>query len=89
MSHCYECKHGTPIWTTNHQYDCPQSAILIHPVPPYGPGNSPASWGINISTSSNNASYIILDHIIQVYSPIAPFNSMTYVNPNTNNSNRY
>ena len=86
MSHCYECKHGTPIYQSGNQYDCPQSSALRHPIYAFGPGNSSASWGINISTSSSNASWIFLDHIIQVYSPTTPFNLQTYINPNTQNT---
>lgn len=87
MSHCYECKHGTPIWESNYPYDCPANSTLVHPVPPFGPGNSPASWGINISTSPYNAIHIFLDHILQVYNPNTAFNSKTYVSPNSTNSN--
>lgn len=85
MSHCYECLHGTPIWSPSGPYECPQSSILIHPVSPYGPGNSPASWGINIATQ-NMAPIIFLDHIIQIYNPNSAFNHKTYVNPNSVNN---
>ena len=84
MSHCHECLHGIPIYPTG-SYICPSTADLIHPVVPFGPTNSPASWGINLATSNLNAPRIFVDYIIQVYNPYTPFNSKTFVSPNSGN----